>query len=83
MFFRLLILLTANPEPLDQGDVAYGRLEIPVWGLESEHAFTCLKKGQELNTNTVEKDFQNMLLHFTQNFIIPHRYRFAVVLGQD
>ena len=33
LFLWLLIFLTANPEPLDQGDVANGGLQIPVWGL--------------------------------------------------
>ena len=68
----LLILLTVNPKPLDQGNVANGRLKIPVWGLESEHAFACLKKKHE-----------NIDSAFTKSLLFPYRYGFAVVLCQN
>ena len=45
LFLRLLVLLATNSEPLDQGDVANGGLQIPVWRLQSEHTLTGLIKG--------------------------------------
>ena len=45
LFLRLLVLLATNSEPLDQGDVADGGLQIPVWRLQSEHTLAGLIKG--------------------------------------
>ena len=45
LLLRLLVLLATNSEPLDQGDVANGGLQIPVWRLQSEHTLTGLIKG--------------------------------------
>ena len=44
LFLRLLVLLATNSEPLDQGDVANGGLQIPVWRLQSEHTLAGLRK---------------------------------------
>ena len=45
LLLRLLVLLATNSEPLDQGDVADGGLQIPVWRLQSEHTLAGLIKG--------------------------------------
>ena len=45
LLLRLLVLLATNSEPLDQGDVADGGLQIPIWGLQSEHTLAGLIKG--------------------------------------
>ena len=45
LLLRLLVLLATNSEPLDQGDVANGGLQIPVWRLQSEHTLAGLIKG--------------------------------------
>ena len=44
LLLRLLVLLTTNSEPLYQGDVADGGLQIPVWRLQSEHTLAGLGK---------------------------------------
>ena len=73
LFLRLLVLLATNSEPLDQGDVANGGLQIPVWRFQSEHTLAGLRKR-----SLAQRPWNGYSL-----LGVTHRNGFAVVLSQN